>query len=81
MLLSAVEAGPGIAVVSEIAARRHLQCGRIQRVDIEGIPPIHRPGFLTYQRSCTGTVPRRFLEFLQSEEGQRQLHASEAETA
>jgi DNA-binding transcriptional LysR family regulator len=78
-LLSAAETGQGVAVVSERTARDRLEHGRIRRIRIDGVAPIGRAVFLTYCRARTETVPRRFLEFIESDEGQCLVRGTERE--
>ncbi len=61
-VVSAVEAGLGISIVSRWAAEKALALGRVKIAKVEGLPLL-RPLYLVYQEHPRGKVAKVFVEF------------------
>ncbi len=62
-IMSAVEAGLGVAFVSAFAARQGIECGLIRSLSIEGVP-LKRDLYITYlENHLTSKLQQEFLSF------------------
>ncbi|MCH8087096.1 MAG: LysR family transcriptional regulator [Chloroflexi bacterium] len=62
-IVSAVEAGLGVAFVSAFAAEKSIECGRIAALGVEGVP-LKRDLYITYlDKHLTTKLLQEFLSF------------------
>lgn len=67
-VISAVEAGSGIAMVPRAAAADSLQLGRVKEVGIKELSPMTGSLYMIWPRANTLSAPtRRFIDFLEAE--------------
>ena len=69
-VLTAVEAGQGVAFVSRLAAHQNLESGRIQVIQVEGMSPLRREIYLAYCKQGETRTQTFFRKFIQAAEGQ-----------
>lgn len=61
-VVSAVEAGLGVSIISKWAAEKSLALGRVKVAKVEGLPLV-RPLYLVYQEHPRGKVAKVFVDF------------------